>query len=108
MRDLICEKLRPSYVTFVAEGEIIGIDGGVVVDGPVLGRALPTMIGAGVEAMRGTGVGAGLNVEVTTTFDSLELLSSVFDWAKPAAASDKTSIEENANSFFIFRSRSGC
>ena len=61
------------------------------------------MIGVGVETTRGTGVGAGLNVEVTTTFDVLELLSSLFDWAKAAAASVKTSIEENANSFFIFK-----
>ncbi|RIJ93687.1 MAG: hypothetical protein DCC44_06450 [Acidobacteria bacterium] len=94
-------------MTFVAAGDGIAIDGVVGIDGPVLGGALPTMIGAGVEATRGTGVGTGLKVEVTTTFDVLELLSSLFDWAKPAAANVRTSIEENANSFFIIRSRSG-
>lgn len=70
------------------------------VEGPTSG-ALRTMIGVGVVTTRGTGVGTGLSVEVTTTFDDLELLSSLFDWARPAAASDKTTIEENANSFFI-------
>lgn len=102
-RDLICEKLRPSKFTFEAAGEYEFVD--EFVDGPT-GGALGTMTGVGVVKTRGMGVGTGLSVEVTTTFDDLELLSPLFDWARPKALSDRTIIEENANSFFIACSRS--